>query len=92
MNSTVPGLTCYLQGCASDCEKVLRNSMALPFRTVLGTFEKCSKLDLSNKLIRETKKDVFDQGGLIYARSSKAFGEQCRQLKINGMILNLQKS
>ena len=43
--------------------------------------EKCSKLGLSNKLIREINEDIFDQGGLIYARTNKAFDEQCRQLK-----------
>ena len=32
-------------------------------------------------MIREIKEDIFDQGGLIYARSNKAFDEQCRQLK-----------
>ena len=29
MSSTVPGLACYLQGYASDCEKALRDSMTL---------------------------------------------------------------
>ena len=43
--------------------------------------EKCSKLGLSNKLIREIKEDIFGKGGFIYARSSKVFDEQCRQLK-----------
>ena len=43
--------------------------------------EKYSKLSLSNKLIREIKEDIFGQGGLIYARSSKGFNKQCRQLK-----------
>ena len=28
-SSTVPGLACYLQGYASDCEKALRDSMTL---------------------------------------------------------------
>ena len=31
MSSTNPGLACYLQGYAFDCEKALRNSMALAF-------------------------------------------------------------
>ena len=43
--------------------------------------EKCSELGLFNKLIRDIKEDIFHQGGLIYARSSKAFDEQCRELK-----------
>ena len=43
--------------------------------------EKCSELGLFNKLIREIKEDIFNQGGLIYARSSKAFDEQCHELK-----------
>ena len=45
------------------------------------TSEECSKFGLSNKLIREIKEDIFDQGGLICARSNKTFNEQCRQLK-----------
>ena len=36
MSSTVPGLACYLQGYASDCEKSLRNSMALAFPHSVG--------------------------------------------------------
>ena len=91
MSSTVPGLaSCYLQGYASDCEsphpKSLRNFMALalPHRVwyiCMIHGKKCSKFGLSNKLIREIKEDIFDQGGLIYAKSSKALDEQCRQLK-----------
>ena len=91
MSSTVPGLACYLQGYASDFERALRNSMVLAFPHSVGYIcmihgkrnisEKCSKLGLSNKLIREIEEDVLDQGGLIYARSKKAFDEQCRQSK-----------
>ena len=91
MSFAVPGLACYPQGYQSDCEKTLRNSMALAFSHSVGYIcmihgkknisEKCSKLDLSNKLVREIKEDIFGQGGLIYARSSKVFDEQCRQLK-----------
>ena len=91
MNSVVPGLASYLQGYASDCEKALRNYMVLAFPHSVGYIcmihgkrnisEKCSKLGLSNKLIREIEEDVLDQGGLIYARSKKAFDEQCRQSK-----------
>ena len=43
--------------------------------------KKCSKFGLPNKLIREIKEDIFNQGGLIYAKSNKALDEQCRQLK-----------
>ena len=32
-------------------------------------------------MTREIKKDIFGQGCLIYAKRSKAFDEQCRQLK-----------
>ena len=31
MSTAVPGPACYIQGYASDCEKALRNSMALAF-------------------------------------------------------------
>ena len=31
ISSTVPGLACYLQRCASNCEKTIMNSMALDF-------------------------------------------------------------
>ena len=36
MSSAVPGLACYIQGYASDCEKALRNSMALAFPHSVG--------------------------------------------------------
>ena len=36
MSSAVPGLACYLQGYASDCEKALSNSMALAFPHSVG--------------------------------------------------------
>ena len=83
-------LACYLQGYTSDCEKALRNSMALAFPCSVEyicmihgkkNIEKCSKLGLSNKLILEIKEDIFDQGGLIYARSNKVLSEQWHQLK-----------
>ena len=45
--------------------------------------EKYSKLGLSNKLIREINEDIFDHGGLMYARTNKAVDEQCHQLKNN---------
>ena len=54
MSSAVPGLAYYLQGYASDCEKDLRNSMALAFPHSVGYIcmihgkknisEKCSNL------------------------------------------------
>ena len=81
MTAHMPSLKGYLQGYASDHEKLLRNALdheypaAVSYNCVVhakrNISQKCNELGLSKALSLEIIKDIFGQGGLLYCKKKR---------------------